>query len=632
MRLRAILFAVAVLAGVGAGAFKLAEAATAWVERTTALQISDGLAAAGQDWAAVATDGLRVTLTGTAPDETSRFRALEVARATVDERRITDATTLATAALAAPPAFALELLRNDLEISLIGLVPEAGRDSIQAALRAGGLDDKVTDMLESSSDPAPEGWREALGFGLSVLAEVPRAKISIAPRTVGVISVADSEAERAALEARLRGAVPAGIRLTLDVSAPRPVITPFAFDLRLADGAGRLDACSAPTEAAAGEIAAALRAAGLAGDLPCAAGLGAPSPEWTAAVRAGVAAVADLGGGRFALRDLAAELSAAPGTAPDRLARAAAALAEALPEGFHLATIAPPAETSGPGAAPAEAHFAAVRRLDGSVRLSGTVQDRTSRDAIESFAAALFGHDRVVDETLLDPGLPEGWPVRILAAVEALSALEEGRAEVTDDALLVEGWGLDRNVEARIRALLAAKVGPGAEVDVTYNAEAAAAAALAARPRPEICAEQIDAILESDSIRFTAGSADIVPESAGIIAAIADVLRGCPGAEFEIAGHTDGQGPDAVNRQLSLERAQAVVAALEAQDLPLVTLWARGYGAGKPVADNATPEGRARNRRIDFVLGPPQPEPEPDPEPQPPTADADIAAAGDACV
>ena len=137
-----------------------------------------------------------------------------------------------------------------------------------------------------------------------------------------------------------------------------------------------------------------------------------------------------------------------------------------------------------------------------------------------------------------------------------------------------------------------------------------------------------------NSIRFAAGSAEIVPESAGLIAAIADVLRGCPGAEFEIAGHTDAQGPEAVNLQLSEDRAAAVVAALQAEDLPLVSLTARGYGPSQPVADNQTSEGRATNRRIEFRLGPPSaPEPADLPDVAPtPAAASDCAAAVQAIV
>ena len=117
----------------------------------------------------------------------------------------------------------------------------------------------------------------------------------------------------------------------------------------------------------------------------------------------------------------------------------------------------------------------------------------------------------MTNATLVDPSLPDGWPGRVLAGVEALSALTEGTLEVSADRVAVEGWSLDEHAADQVEALLAAKVGAEAVAKVTYNAEAAAAAAEAARPRPELCADQIGAILDAGSIQFAAGSADIVP-------------------------------------------------------------------------------------------------------------------------
>ena len=71
------------------------------------------------------------------------------------------------------------------------------------------------------------------------------------------------------------------------------------------------------------------------------------------------------------------------------------------------------------------------------------------------------------------------------------------------------------------------------------------------------------------------------------------MLRGCPGADFEIGGHTDSQGASDANRRLERTPRRAVLAALRAEDLPLVRLTARGFGADDPVADNATDTGRA---------------------------------------
>jgi OOP family OmpA-OmpF porin len=609
MRLSAILFAILIFAAAAAAAWRIGAQATSWLEERTAEELTVALEAAGQDWAAVATDGLNVRLAGAAPDEASRFRALEIARQVVDARRIEDATTLAASQPLPPAPFALELLRNEADVSLIGLVPETGgRDVIRAGLGAAGLDEHVTDMLESASDPAPEGWPEALGFGLAVLAELPRAKISIAPGRVKVIAVAESDEARGALEARLRRAAPEGVALALDLSAPRPVIAPFAFDFALeADGTGRLAACSAESEAAAAAILAAARAAGLAGEANCRVGLGAPAPARGGAVVRGLDALKALGGGRFVLSDIAAELTAPESAGSDAVTEISAALDDELPEVFQLTTVMPPRMETREGARVYAPRFGASLGEDGAVRLSGAVRDATARQAIVSFAFALFGHDRVTDATVLDPELPDGWPGRVLAAVEALAALDQGKVTVTAEEVAIDGWGLEPDVADRVEALLAAKVGAGAAVEVAYNAEAAAAAELAARPRPELCADQVNAILEAGSIQFAAGSAEIVPESRGVIAAIADVLRGCPGADFEIGGHTDSQGSPEGNQRLSEARAQAVLDALRASDLPLVRLTARGFGAATPVGDNASEAGRARNRRIEFTLVPDAP-------------------------
>ena len=91
----------------------------------------------------------------------------------------------------------------------------------------------------------------------------------------------------AAARARRRPSV----ALTLEISAPRPVIAPFAFDFSQRDGVAHLAACSADSPEAAAQILVAARAAGLAGDADCAIGLGAPSPDWAAAVARGLDAL-----------------------------------------------------------------------------------------------------------------------------------------------------------------------------------------------------------------------------------------------------------------------------------------------------------------------------------------------------
>ena len=80
------------------------------------------------------------------------------------------------------------------------------------------------------------------------------------------------------------------------------------------------------------------------------------------------------------------------------------------------------------------------------------------------------------------------------------------------------------------------------------------------------------------------------------------LLADFPGAVIEVGGHTDATGSTELNQALSQLRAEAVRAALIAQGVDAARLRAVGYGESRPVADNDTDEGRARNRRVELAI------------------------------
>jgi len=104
-------------------------------------------------------------------------------------------------------------------------------------------------------------------------------------------------------------------------------------------------------------------------------------------------------------------------------------------------------------------------------------------------------------------------------------------------------------------------------------------------------------------VKFKTNSAVILPESDKDLSQFADVMQKYPDLKVEIAGHTDSTGTDKYNQQLSQKRADSVKKYLaDKYGVEANRLTAKGYGEAKPIADNKTKVGRAKNRRVEAVV------------------------------
>ncbi|HEX5661622.1 MAG TPA: OmpA family protein [Polyangiales bacterium] len=102
-------------------------------------------------------------------------------------------------------------------------------------------------------------------------------------------------------------------------------------------------------------------------------------------------------------------------------------------------------------------------------------------------------------------------------------------------------------------------------------------------------------------IVFALGSAQLAPQNGTLLELLASLINDNDGIKHVLVeGHTDTTGEESFNKQLSLERAQTVVAALTERGVKSERLSAKGMGTSQPRASNSTPAGRARNRRVEF--------------------------------
>lgn len=122
-------------------------------------------------------------------------------------------------------------------------------------------------------------------------------------------------------------------------------------------------------------------------------------------------------------------------------------------------------------------------------------------------------------------------------------------------------------------------------------------------PAPPRVVLTASSITIGDKVQFATGSAEILPVSHGLLDEVAQVMNDNPQIELlQVEGHTDSTGTAAFNRKLSQQRAESVMKYLAGKGVRAGRMQAKGFGPDKPIADNASDEGKDKNRRVEFNI------------------------------
>ncbi|MDP2316504.1 MAG: OmpA family protein [Pseudomonadota bacterium] len=171
-----------------------------------------------------------------------------------------------------------------------------------------------------------------------------------------------------------------------------------------------------------------------------------------------------------------------------------------------------------------------------------------------------------------------------------------------------------QTVAARTAEQLTASEAAGAKTTAQLTASEAARAQAEARAAEAMAAlAKLAAVKEetrglvitlSGSVLFRSDESNLLPEAQTRLGQVTDALMATKERSILIEGHTDSQGTDADNIGLSQRRAEAVRTFLTARGYDAARIRAVGVGESRPVADNASPEGRANNRRVEIIVEP----------------------------
>ncbi|WP_291849528.1 OmpA family protein [Bradyrhizobium sp.] len=412
-----------------------------------------------------------------------------------------------------------------------------------------------------------------------------KRRISVAGRDVTFAAEAFSEDGRASAVASVE-AVP-GVRLVNDQTRLVPEAKPFAWSAER-DVVRVTLSGNAPLPATKARVLEAARA-NLGGvEVVDAMNLarGAP-PRFDSAALLLLDQIGKLKDGKITLSDTKVSLS---GMARDLGGREAITAAlRNLPEGYSVA--------ANDVRAPPYIFQAYKDPVAVTLTLTGYVPDNTVHAALVAAAGRKFFREKVVDNLKASVGAPAGFANAVTPALSALSRLSTGTLVVSDREVKLSGDALYEAAADQIRAGLGKDFPPGWQFRPEISVRPAAAPVDAT-----VCQQLFADLLGKARIRFESGKANIVEDSAGLLDRLIETALRCPNANIEIAGHTDSDGENSANQALSEKRAQAVVDYLVKAGLPANRFSAVGYGSTQPIAANASDEGKAQNRRIDFVV------------------------------
>ncbi|MEA2029515.1 MAG: OmpA family protein [Campylobacterota bacterium] len=228
---------------------------------------------------------------------------------------------------------------------------------------------------------------------------------------------------------------------------------------------------------------------------------------------------------------------------------------------------------------------------DKVITLKGYMPSLKSKEAL--FAKLKTIHSsKVIDKVDIGAGEPVMWSELIDILISNTHKLDFASFNLIDNKLYMSGRiATQKELKSFNHALTTLKDSPF----TIYNN-------IMPLDRPaKICQAKFDTLLSKEKIEFESGTS-IIKNNESFLQELSKISLLCSNANIEIIGYTDSVGDEQKNLELSLNRAKVVVAKLFGLGIELTRMKAVGKGSVNPIANNNTPEGRAKNRRIEFKV------------------------------
>lgn len=536
-------------------------------------------------------EGLAFSIAGEAPTPPA-YRSVKAALGAMPAgvKLVSDKIT---APIANP--FVWNVKSSGAQLQLGGYVPsEKLKEQLFAQAKALFPRSALTDRTEVA-DGAPDGWGNAALAAIKQLAQLKSGTADITARDMVFQGEAADEATAQAVSKQLRLDVPRTFKLKDDIRYPKSgPQTSGTYEMQItSEGAGIEVSGFVPNDQARAALIDLVKARYPGRAVTDKLQLQAGAPEgWQECIVAGLNALPKLQSGRAVLTDRRLLVA---GTTDDY------GVAQGVP-GDVKAGAGKSCETSTDikftGQINTALKWRAEHDASGLLVLSGDIPDEQSRPVLLGAAQKLFPDARISDQMQVKASLVEPFTGVAVRGLQQLARLKHGTASIASKQLALVGLADSEATAGAVRSALGKDLPQGFaatdKIDVPRKVEIIQEA--------DRCQELLRETAAVGTINFDRAKADLTADSYDTLEALAEIANACPAFRIQIEGHTDSEGTDERNQRLSDRRAQTIAGFLVRAGVAANRLTSVGYGASRPIADNATPEGRAKNRRIEFTV------------------------------
>ncbi len=224
--------------------------------------------------------------------------------------------------------------------------------------------------------------------------------------------------------------------------------------------------------------------------------------------------------------------------------------------------------------------------------LEGYALDEKTRSHINDSVMGLYGKNKVISQWQFREGQPSAWAMVTSGIISTLKILNYGKVVFKNQTVNLLGTAASPDLKEEIDKKLLAYTHQGYVIQTDIKVIIPAIS----------CQEKFEKLLQQEQILFTKGGFNIDSSSYSLLERLKLIMNECKDFGVIISGYTDSKGDEEKNQVLSLNRAKSVSNHLIKKGINVHQVSTIGYGELKPIADNETKEGRAKNRRIEFTI------------------------------